>query len=122
MEINSGFYKTDLGEKVSSVIKTTSKMLIDRRYELIPADNIKTDLTDGWILSMNEMLDRYSARLLPWEPNAGKYPSVIAETADGFVIDAPLFHEENGMAVEGDIHMIFDFSYSGSVSFNGIHY
>lgn len=122
MEINSEFYKTDLGKKVSSIINETSKMLIDRCYELIPADNIKTDLTDVWISSMDEMLDHYSAKLLPWMPNIGKYPSVIAETADSFVVDAPLFHEENGMAVEGDIHMIFDFGYNGSVSFNGIHY
>ena len=38
MEINSEFYKTDLGKKLSSVINTTSKMLIKRCYELIPAD------------------------------------------------------------------------------------
>lgn len=122
MEINSEFYKTDFGQKVSFIITTTSKMLIGRNYELIPADNIKTDLTEGWALSMDEMLYHYSAKLLPWMPNVGKGPSVIVETADGFVVDAPLFHEEDGMAVEGDIHMIFDFSYNGGVNFNGIHY
>lgn len=122
MEMNSEFYKTELGQKVVSVIITTSKMLIDRCYERIPADNIKTDLTEGWISSMDEMLDCYSATLLPWAPNVGKAPSVTVETADGFVVDAPLFHEENGTAVSGDIHMIFDFGYDGRVDFEGIHY
>ena len=121
MEINSEFYQTELGKKVSSVINTTSKMLIDRHYELIPADNVKTDLTNDWILSMDEMLSHYSAKLIPWTPD-GTNLRVIAETADGFVVDAPLSHDEKGVAVKGDIHMIFDFGYDGSISFNGIHY
>lgn len=122
MKIDSEFYKTEFGGKVSSVLQTTSKLLIDRRYELIPADNIKTDLSAGWIASMNEMLDHYYAKLLPWMPNEGRGPNILVENTDGIVVDAPMFEEENGTVVEGGIHMIFDFRYNGNISFDGIHY
>jgi hypothetical protein len=122
MEINSEFYKTDIGKKVSSIIQMTSKSLIDRCYELIPADNIKTDLSMDWVSSMDRMLDNYNAKLLPWIPNEGKGTRIIVDAEDGFVIDAPLFHDEDGKAVEGDIYMTFDFSHDGFVRFNGIHY
>jgi hypothetical protein len=122
MEINSEFYKTDLGKRVSFIIQRTSVLLIDRRYELIPADNIKTDLSANWISSMNEMLDNYYVKLLPWRPSEGDGTNIIVETNENFIVDAPFFHEENGKAVEGDIHMIFNFRYDGSTSFDGIHY
>jgi hypothetical protein len=91
-------------------------------YELIPADNIKTDLSAGWISSMDEMLGHYFAKLLPWRPDEGNGSRVLAETTEGFLIDAPLFEEENGETAGSGIHMIFDFDYNGRVSFNGIHY
>ena len=122
MEINAEFYKTEIGERVSDVIQQISLLLIAKCYAQIPADNIKTDLSDGWISSMDEMLDNYSAKLLPLRPNEGSETSIIVETADVFVVDAPLFHEEDGKAVAGDIHMIFEFGYNGTVNFEGVHY
>lgn len=119
---NSDFYKTELGRKVVATIQKTSMLLLDKCYEQIPADNIKFDLSDGWISSMNEMLDHYSAKLIPWQPNKDKEPSVIVETNESFIIDVPLLHEESGKIVDADIHMIFEFRYDGSCDFNGIHY
>ena len=122
MEINASFYKTALGQKVSSIIQKTGKLLLDRRYQEISAENIKTDLSDGWISSMNEMLDSYSAKLLPWKPNKGSQTRVTVETDEYFVIEAPLFEEENDEIAESDIYMIFDFKHDGGFTFDGIHY
>lgn len=122
MKINADFYKTEFGRKVATTIQETSILLLDKRYEQISADNIKSDLCDGWISSMNEMLDHYFAKLVSWQPCEDKEPSIIVETTDSFVVDVPLLHEEDGKIVEADIHMIFEFRYDGSFDFNGIHY
>ncbi|MCL1919332.1 MAG: hypothetical protein FWG14_13735 [Peptococcaceae bacterium] len=123
MRVPPEFYETDLGKKVSSIVQQTSMLLIDRCYELIPADNIKTGLTPGRITFMDEMLDHYFAKLLPWNPNKSKFTNIIElETVEGIIFEAPLFHEENGLAVDGDIYMQFYFGYNGSVEFEGIHY
>jgi hypothetical protein len=124
MEMNADFYKTDLGKRVCSLIHETSVLLIARDYASIPAGNIKTELSPGWISAMDEMLDHYYAKFLPWEPNKVEREAyLLVETEKSFIVDAPIFHEENGIAVDGAIYMGFEFGYDGSfISFNGIKY
>jgi len=72
---------------------------------------------------MDEMLDHYYLKLLPWRPNVGSRTRVLVEDNHSFVLEAPFFHEDGEEATEGDIYMVLIFDHFGNVvSFDGIHY
>jgi hypothetical protein len=70
---------------------------------------------------MDEMLDHYSVKLLPWEPG---HPStiVIYEDEECSLVEAWFRHDNDGVVEDGAIMMRFRFDKDGKVDFEGIHY
>jgi hypothetical protein len=121
MILNDEFYRTQDGKFFSSIIRETSERLIAREYNLIPCSNMKKPIESGWRDAMDQMLDHYFEKLLPWEPG---HPSTrVLFANEEFSIVEAFFRQDNGDAMEdGDIVMEFKFYKDGKVDFEGIHY
>ena len=118
--IDAGFYQTELGRRITPIIRMTSEMLIERRFDQLPVAN-REDFDADVVDALNETLDSYSSvTFLPWRPNGGKKEISILWEHDGDVLlEAPLFIEENDVAVENDPYMTFMFASDGKVTFEG---